>query len=102
MKVRIYPTNDQRIFLNKTLGCYRLIYNLMFDDRIIMYNFLKDDLELLHAFQYKAEYDFLCITTITPESRISVQEFLRVGKKLSRIIETNPSLLDNIKEYDHY
>ncbi|GHU29382.1 transposase [Spirochaetia bacterium] len=65
MKVRIYPTDAQRTFLNKTLGCCRLIYNLMLDDRIIMYNFLKDDPELLHAFryktekEYKAEYDFL-------------------------------------------
>lgn len=37
-KYRIYPNKEQKIYLAKTFGCTRLIYNLMLSDRIDTYN----------------------------------------------------------------
>ena len=34
-KYRIYPTEEQKIFISKTFGCVRLVYNLMLNDRDI-------------------------------------------------------------------
>ena len=36
-KYRIYPTSEQRLYLNKTFGCTRFIYNQMLADRIKSY-----------------------------------------------------------------
>ena len=33
MKIRIYPTVDQLILINKTIGCCRLLYNLMLAEK---------------------------------------------------------------------
>ena len=33
IKYRLYPTNDQLIFIHKTIGCCRLLWNLMLTDR---------------------------------------------------------------------
>lgn len=64
-KYRIYPNKEQRIYLAKTFGCTRLVYNLMLSDRIDTYNKYKDDKEKLKKqkhptpAQYKKEYEFL-------------------------------------------
>lgn len=33
IKYRLYPTNDQLMFIHKTIGCCRLLWNLMLTDR---------------------------------------------------------------------
>ena len=32
-KIRIYPTQDQQVQINKTLGCCRFLYNQMLNER---------------------------------------------------------------------
>jgi hypothetical protein len=46
--VRIYPADEQRVFLNKTLGCC-FLYNNMLNKRIKTYESLKDKREVLYA-----------------------------------------------------
>ena len=64
-KYRLYPDKEQRLYLAKTFGCTRLIYNLMLADRIDIYNKYKDDKEKLKKqkyptpAQYKKKYEFL-------------------------------------------
>ena len=64
-KYRLYPNKEQRIYLAKTFGCTRLVYNLMLSDRIEAYNKYKDDKEELKKqkyptpAQYKKDYVFL-------------------------------------------
>lgn len=41
-KYRIYPNEEQKIFLAKTFGCSRFIYNMMLADRIKSYEENKD------------------------------------------------------------
>ena len=36
-KYRIYPTSEQRLYLAKTFGCSRFIYNKMLADKIEYY-----------------------------------------------------------------
>ncbi|MDR2535799.1 MAG: helix-turn-helix domain-containing protein [Treponema sp.] len=48
-KVRLYPTEVQRIFLNKILGCRRFLYNRMLAERIAIYETVKDNREALYA-----------------------------------------------------
>ena len=65
MKIRIYPTVDQLILINKTIGCCRLLYNLMLAERKEVYGKLKENKELLYNYkyktekQYKVEYEFM-------------------------------------------
>ncbi len=42
-KFRIYLTEEQEIFLAKSFGCVRKVYNLMRDDRIKAYKENKND-----------------------------------------------------------
>ena len=64
-KYRLYPSKEQRIYLAKTFGCTRLIYNLMLSDRIDIYDKYKDNKEELKKqkhptpAQYKNQYEFL-------------------------------------------
>lgn len=64
-KYRLYPNKEQRVYLAKTFGCTRLVYNLMLAKRIEIYNKYKDDKEELKKqkyptpAQYKKEYGFL-------------------------------------------
>ena len=42
LKIRLYPSKDQEILLNKTFGCCRLLYNERLREHIDWYNINKD------------------------------------------------------------
>ena len=42
LKIRLYPSEDQKILLNKTFGCCRLLYNERLAEHIAWYNQNKD------------------------------------------------------------
>ena len=42
LKIRLYPTEDQKILLNKTFGCCRLLYNERLREHIDWYRVNKD------------------------------------------------------------
>lgn len=58
IRVRLYPTQEQRVFFAKSFGCRRKIWNLMLADKIAYY---KENGKMLHntPAQYKAEYPYL-------------------------------------------
>ena len=64
-KYRMYPTKEQQIYLAKTFGCTRFIYNQMLAERISTYEKYKDNKEELkkqkHSTpaQYKSEFEWL-------------------------------------------
>ena len=57
-RFRIYPTEEQKIFLGKTFGCCRFLYNQMLNDKIQEYEKTKKMLKNTPA-MYKKEYPFL-------------------------------------------
>lgn len=57
-KFRIYPNTMQKILLAKSFGCNRLLYNLMLNERISIYESLKDDKESLYKYKYTTEKSF--------------------------------------------
>src|SRR5574344_2064143 len=62
-KYRIYPNEEQKLYLAKTFGCTRFIYNNMLSDRIKSYEENKD-LDIKHMkyptpAQYKSEFEWL-------------------------------------------
>jgi len=57
-KYRIYPTKEQSVLIAKTIGCCRLIWNVMLADKIDYYNQNKVTLKVSPA-QYKSQYTFL-------------------------------------------
>ena len=62
-KYRIYPTSEQKLYLAKTFGCTRFIYNKMLEDRIKSYEENKGlDIKAIKyptPAQYKKEYQWL-------------------------------------------
>ena len=62
-KFRLYPNQEQRIYLAKTFGCTRFIYNQMLAERIKSYEENKDlDIKTMKyptPAQYKSEYEWL-------------------------------------------
>ena len=62
-KYRIYPTEEQKVYLNKTFDCARFIYNQMLGDRIKSYQENKDkDIKAIKyptPAQYKKKYEWL-------------------------------------------
>ncbi len=42
LKIRLYPSEDQKILLNKTFGCCRLLYNERLREHLDWYNINKD------------------------------------------------------------
>ena len=43
LKVRLYPSEEQRVILNKTFGCCRVVYNERLAEHINYYNAYKDN-----------------------------------------------------------
>ena len=43
LKVRIYPSEEQKVILNKTFGCCRVVYNERLSEHINYYNLYKDN-----------------------------------------------------------
>ena len=58
IKLRIYPNKEQRIQINKTIGCSRFLYNQMLAERNEVYELLRDDKEELYAYKYKTEKQY--------------------------------------------
>ncbi|EQB88510.1 putative transposase [Clostridium punense] len=62
-KFRIYPNEEQRVYLAKTFGCTRFIYNKMLADRIKSYEENKDlairTMKYPTPAQYKNEFQWL-------------------------------------------
>jgi len=52
IKVRIYPNNNQIIYLNKLLGCYRFVYNNCLALKIEKYNLEKKNVGLKELGNY--------------------------------------------------
>lgn len=57
-KYRIYPNSEQEVFLAKTFGCTRFIYNKMLEDKIAYYKETNKMLKNTPA-QYKNEFIWL-------------------------------------------
>ena len=45
LKVRLYPSEKQKVILNKTFGCCRVVYNERLSEHIEYYNTYKDNLD---------------------------------------------------------
>ena len=58
IKIRIYPDTNQRIQIEKTIGCSRFIYNCMLADKVEYYTKEKKMLRNTPA-RYKKEYPWL-------------------------------------------
>ena len=43
LKVRLYPSKEQKVILNKTFGCCRVVYNERLSEHIEYYNTYKDN-----------------------------------------------------------
>jgi putative transposase len=62
-KYRLYPNNEQKIYLVKTFGCTRFVYNRMLADRIKSYDENKEldvkEIQYVTPAQYKKEFEWL-------------------------------------------
>ena len=59
-KYRLYPNKKQKELINKTIGCTRLIYNLLLGDKIEYYKEHKEMLKReVSYYKNLKEYDFL-------------------------------------------
>ena len=45
LKVRLYPSEEQKVILNKTFGCCRVVYNERLSEHIEYWNLYKDNLD---------------------------------------------------------
>ena len=61
IKVRLYPTSDQRTQLDRTFGSCRFLYNQMLNEHNDVYRRLKDDKTSLYTHKYKTEAEYKTI-----------------------------------------
>lgn len=52
-KTRIYPTKEQIVLIEKTMGCVRLVWNYSLMEKQEIYAILKDYPELLKSYKYQ-------------------------------------------------
>lgn len=57
LKIRIYPTPKQETLILKSIGCARFVFNKLLEERIQVYEKLKDDRDALYRYKYKIETD---------------------------------------------
>jgi len=58
LKLRIYPTQEQQVQINKALGSCRALFNMMLYERKQAYEQLKDDKIKLYTYKYKTEKEY--------------------------------------------
>ena len=54
LKIRLYPNKSQETFINKCIGCTRLLYNTMLHERLTVYEQHKDNKETLRNWKYRS------------------------------------------------
>ena len=54
LKIRLYPNKTQEAFINKCIGCTRLLYNTMLHERLTVYEQHKEDKETLKNWKYRS------------------------------------------------
>lgn len=57
-KIRLYPNQEQIKLIDKNINCSRFIYNQMLDEKIKVYDELKDDKKKLYSYKYKTEKEY--------------------------------------------
>lgn len=57
-KVRIYPTDDQAVLIEKTIGCVRLVWNYSLMERKAVFDLFYDYPELFKSHKYKRQKDW--------------------------------------------
>jgi len=57
-KFRLEPNSQQKVLINKTLGCTRFLYNQMLNEKQTKYK-TKDNTKLKTEKEYKIEFDWL-------------------------------------------
>ena len=57
-KFRLEPNEQQKVLINKTLGCTRFLYNQMLNEKQTKYK-SKDDSKLKTEKEYKIEFNWL-------------------------------------------
>ena len=56
--IRLYPNQVQKELIDKTISCTRFLYNQMLDERIEIYDLLKNDKDSLKKFKSKTEKQY--------------------------------------------
>lgn len=57
-KIKLYPNKEQQTLIGKTIGCCRFLYNQMLNERIEVYELLKNDKKELYSHKYKTEKQY--------------------------------------------
>lgn len=57
-KIRLYPTKEQVTLIDKTIGCCRLLYNLMLAERKQAWEDNKENKEVVYGWKYKTEKQY--------------------------------------------
>jgi putative transposase len=57
-KIKLYPNKKQEESFNQTFGCVRFIFNQMLNEKITIYEKLKNDKKTLYSYNYKTEKEY--------------------------------------------
>lgn len=56
--LRLYPNQEQKTLIDKTIGCCRFLYNQMLNEHIEVYKAHKEDKEAVYGWKYKTEKQY--------------------------------------------
>lgn len=103
-KFRIYPTNEQRILLNKTFGCCRYAYNHFLNARIEAYKENKETLnynkcsslltELKQRLEWLQEVDKFALQNALKDLDKAYQNFFKAGKGFPKFKSKHSNMLN--------
>ena len=122
LKVRLYPTQEQKTFLDKSLGCSRFFYNYLLNERIEFYENeiepIKEDTELksekYKSFkptskkQFKEKFDFAkecsddCLNSTERNLQSAFNNFFKSLNKSRKGKQGFPKFRSKKKHKDSY
>lgn len=56
--LRLYPNPEQKILIDKTIGCCRFLYNQMLNEHIQVYKDHQEDKTIVYGWKYKTEKQY--------------------------------------------
>ena len=103
VEVRLYPNNDQRVQLNKTIGCARKIWNLMLGESEEHYkktgkHRLLTPAAFKEAYDYLKEVDSLALANRQLELTKAFKNFFKKVTLASHLLSLNIKAGGHIKQ----
>ena len=77
-RIKLYPNKKQEEYFNQTFGSVRFIFNQILNEKITIYEKLKNDKDALYSYKYKTEKEYKKEFTFLKDIKIIKEKMIEL------------------------